>query len=110
MGNITKHIFLDKTMLALYNQRCNRHVTTNKKGAADMVGQNISTEIMGYMVWIVEITAREFFSGNKTLAYKSLKENDVWDLYVEHYDVTHTLGKEYILEEIREIFNEKGVL
>ncbi|MCL1865498.1 MAG: DUF3791 domain-containing protein [Spirochaetes bacterium] len=69
--------------------------------------QNITTEIMEYMVWVVEIVSVEFFSGDKTLAYQTLKKFGIWDLYIEHYDVTHTLGKSYILEEIREILAAK---
>ena len=75
-----------------------------------MTKQNMSTEIMEYMVWVVEIVAKEFFAGDKALAYNALKEQEVWDLYIDHYDVTHTLGKEYILNEIREIFTAKGVV
>ena len=72
-----------------------------------MAKQNITTEIMEYMVWIVEIVSAEFFCGDKTLAYQTLKEHGIWDLYVDHYDVTHTLGKSYILEEIRDMFTAK---
>ena len=75
-----------------------------------MIKQNISTEIMEYLVWVIEIVAVEFFNGDKTLAYQTLKAQGIWDLYVEHYDVTHTLGKSYILDEIRELFPAKEVL
>ena len=69
----------------------------------------MSLETMEFMVWIIEIAAREFFCGNKTTAYDALKSSGIWELYTEHYDVTHTLGSEYLLEEMRERFNKCGV-
>jgi len=66
--------------------------------------------VMEYMVWVIEIVSDEFFKGNKTAAYDALKLSEIWDLYIEHYDTTHSLSKEYLLDEIREAFNEKGVV
>ena len=74
-----------------------------------MVEQKMNLEIMEYVVWVIEITAREFFGGDKTTAYDNLKNSVLWDLYTEHYDVTHTLGSEYLLDEMREYFIENGV-
>jgi len=75
-----------------------------------MVGQGINTEIMEYLVWVIELTADEFFDGNKTLAYRTLKDQGIWDMYVQNYDVTHTLGAGYIVDEIREILISQKVL
>jgi len=72
--------------------------------------QKINHDMMEFMVWIVEITAVEFFDGDKTRAYNSLKDSELWSIYVESYDATHTLGREYLLNEIAEWFAEKGVL
>jgi len=74
-----------------------------------MVYQKISLEIMEYMVWVIEITAAEFFEKDKTAAYNALKESRLWDIYIDNYDTTHTLGKEYLMEEIRKRFSEHGV-
>ena len=74
-----------------------------------MTNQNMSLEIMEYVVWVVEIAAEEFFNGDKTVAYDTLKNSDLWSLYTEHYDVTHSLGSEYLLEEMREYFIKNGV-
>lgn len=74
------------------------------------MGKSLGVEIMEYMVWIVEIVADRFFEDDKTLTYKTLKERGIWELYVEHFEVTHTLGKEYILEEIGEMLAAKGVI
>jgi len=69
----------------------------------------MNLEIMEYMVFVVEIVSAEFFNGDKTAAYDALKFSKVWDLYIEHYDTTHTLSKEYLLDEIRDAFIDKGV-
>jgi hypothetical protein len=73
-----------------------------------MATTDISFEIMEYMVWVVEITARKFFNNDKGAAYRALHECGIWDLYVEHYDVTHTLGAEVILDEIKNSITSKG--
>jgi len=69
-----------------------------------MTAQKMSAEIMEYVVWIIEIAAMEFFNGDKTTAYDTIKKSKLWKLYTDHYETTHTLGKEYIVEEMREIF------
>lgn len=69
----------------------------------------MNVEHMEYMVWIIEIVAAEFFKNDKTLAYHALKESGLWNTYINHYDTTHTLGTEYLIEEIREYFAEKGI-
>ncbi|MDR0490547.1 MAG: DUF3791 domain-containing protein [Oscillospiraceae bacterium] len=74
-----------------------------------MANRKMTLEMMEYVVWVIEIAAREFFGGDKTVAYDILKKSDLWDLYTEHYDVTHTLGSEYLLDEMREYFEKNGV-
>jgi len=69
-----------------------------------MTKSNISFSIMEFMVWVVEVTANEFFNGDKTLAYNTLSETGVWDIYIDHYDTTHSLSKEFIINEINEYF------
>ncbi|MCL2086987.1 MAG: DUF3791 domain-containing protein [Oscillospiraceae bacterium] len=69
----------------------------------------MTVEIMEYMVWVIEVAAQEFFGGDKNITYNTLKNSGLWDIYVEHYDVQHTLGKEYLVEEMREYFRTKGV-
>jgi len=75
-----------------------------------MTKQSINTEIMEYMVWVVELVACEFFDGNKALAYRVLNEQGVWDLYVQSYDTTHTMGARNLIEEIRDILTAKKVI
>jgi hypothetical protein len=71
--------------------------------------QKMNLETMEYTVWIIEIAANEFFNGDKAIAYTSLKNSDLWALYTDHYDVTHTLGSEYIIDEMRKYFIENEV-
>jgi hypothetical protein len=74
-----------------------------------MIDQAIHTDRMEYLVWIIEIVAAQFFAGDKTAAYHALKNSGLWDIYIEHYETTHTLGKEYLLEEIEAYFAAHGV-
>jgi Uma2 family endonuclease len=71
---------------------------------------NTSDEVMEYMVWLIEIVSSSFFNNNKALTYKILKEYGIWGLYIQNYDVTHTLSASYILQEIQELLTAKGVL
>lgn len=42
--------------------------------------------------------------------YRILEETDVLDNYIiECYDVLHTLGSEYLMEDISEVLRERGV-
>ena len=73
------------------------------------MAENISVEIMEYLVWVIELAAGEFFNGDKTLAYEAMKKSKLWNIYIDHYDLTHTLGAEYLLDEMREYFVKNGV-
>jgi len=75
-----------------------------------MSNRNISMEIMEYMVWVIEITAAEFFGRDKTAAYNALHDSGLWDIYIENFDATHSLGKECLVDEMREYFLERGVI
>jgi len=74
-----------------------------------MANKEITMEIMEYMVWVVEVTAAHFFCNDKAAAYDALNSSGLWNIYVEHYDTTHTLGMEYLLSEIKEYFDSNGV-
>ncbi|MCL2286789.1 MAG: DUF3791 domain-containing protein [Firmicutes bacterium] len=74
-----------------------------------MQTQIMSFNIMEYMVWVIENTATEFFNGNKTAAYESLKNSGLYQIYMDTYETTHTLGQEYLIEEVREYFIVNGV-
>ena len=74
-----------------------------------MQSDKMTLEVMEYVVWVIEITARKFFGGDKTTAYETLKNSRLWNLYTVHYEVTHTLGCEYLLDEIREYLDENTI-
>jgi hypothetical protein len=74
-----------------------------------MAKQKMTLEIMEYVVWVIEIAARKFFNNDKTAAYDTLKNSELWVLYVDHYDTTHTLGAEYILDEMHAYFIKNGI-
>ena len=65
-------------------------------------------EVTEFMIWIIEITAREFFSNDKTKAYNVLKDTGILNSYADTYDVTHTLSATYIIDELRNILQTKG--
>jgi hypothetical protein len=69
----------------------------------------MSEENMEFIVWIIEVAATEFFGGDKTKAYNTLKNSKLWDLYVSHYDVSHTLGRGELAREMKEFFIGNGV-
>ena len=42
--------------------------------------------------------------------YKILKDTEILDNYIiECYDVLHTLGSEYLMEDITEVLKERGI-
>ena len=69
-----------------------------------------SKETTEFIIWVIEITARNFFDNDKTIAYNVLKDTGILDTYADTYDVTHTLSANYITEEIRNILKRKGVI
>ena len=75
-----------------------------------MIKQGITTEIMEYMVWVVELVAHEFFNGDKSYSYNVLNEQGIWNLYIDNYDITHSLSANNIICEIREILTSKEVI
>jgi len=74
------------------------------------VEKDITADVMEYMVWIVELVAEEFFNYDKSLAYKVLTEQGIWDLYIQNYECTHTLGASTLIEELKEILIAKKVI
>jgi len=69
----------------------------------------MTLEVMEYMVWVIEVTASELFGGDKTAAYRSLKESGLWDIYTVNYETTHALGREFLIDEITAYFIEHGI-
>ncbi|MDG6827537.1 DUF3791 domain-containing protein [Glaesserella parasuis] len=43
--------------------------------------------------------------------YQKLKDSRLLqDYIIQHYDILHTLGKDYLVKDIIELMKEKGVL
>jgi len=71
----------------------------------------ISNEQSFFAVFCIESVADELeMSGD--IVYKMLtKESDILDNYIiKCYDVLHTQGKEYIVDDIISFMKERGVL
>ncbi len=62
--------------------------------------------VKDFLVFIIELSAESLFDNNKPLAYTELKNAGVLDYYAETYDVSHTLGSEYLLNEIKTLLNK----
>lgn len=67
-------------------------------------------EVTEFMIWIIEIAAREFFNNDKTKTYNVLKDTGILNTYVDTYDVTHTLSSTYIIDELKNILKSKEVI
>ena len=70
----------------------------------------INTEVMEFMVWVIELVAHEFFDGDKVRAYKMLNEHGLWAFFIQSYDITHSFGANIIVGEVREVLTAKGVI
>ena len=70
----------------------------------------MSVKVKDFLVYIIELCAEKFFSGNKTTAYNQLKNTGLLSFYKETYDTSHTLSSQYILDEIEEKFIKSGVI
>ena len=71
----------------------------------------LSPEQSFFAVFCIEALADEFgTTGDKI--YKMLTENsDILDGYiVPYYEALHTQGKDYIVRELKELMQEKGIL
>ena len=69
----------------------------------------MTKQVMDWLVWVIEIVSENLCGGDKTKAYDMLKQNGILDWYEEHYELTHSLGQEYLLEEVREIVGKGGI-
>ena len=69
----------------------------------------MNKEQLGFVLYCVEALSEN--SGRDTVdIYEILKDSGVlYGYVVPLYDILHTQGKEYIIEDIREVINKKGV-
>jgi hypothetical protein len=65
-------------------------------------------EVKDFLVFLIEICAREFFCGDKSSTYDVLRKYNILDFYRDTYDVSHTLSSGYIIDEIKEQLTKSG--
>ena len=72
--------------------------------------KQMTTKELGFSVFCIESVAEHLgIKGDR--AYKLLtEESNILDTYIiPCYDVLHTQGKEYIVNELIEVMREKGI-
>ena len=75
-----------------------------------LIMRNCTIKEMEFVVFIINKLADQL---NKPISeiYKNLKDTDILDGYLlECYDVLHTFGSEYLMEDITELLKERGAL
>ncbi|MBQ9872237.1 MAG: DUF3791 domain-containing protein [Eubacterium sp.] len=70
---------------------------------------NMDKKTMQFTVFLIHALADEWGKSYRSV-YQVLNESGVLDGYiVPCYDVLHTQGKQYLVEDITEFIKEKGV-
>jgi hypothetical protein len=65
---------------------------------------------MEFSVFCVESVAEKLgLTGDVAYEMLTKRSNVLNDYIVRHYDVLHTQGKEYIVDEIMDVMRQKGV-
>lgn len=68
----------------------------------------LTKEELSFSIFILYSLANKW-KMSPAKVYKLLNETDILDNYIiKCYDVLHTLGKEYLVEDITEFAREKG--
>ena len=68
----------------------------------------LDRETKDFLVYLIEICAKEFFGGDKSSAYAALCNYKLIDFYRDTYDTSHTLSSGYILDEMKDMFIARG--
>jgi hypothetical protein len=63
---------------------------------------SITLQQMNFLVYLIELTSARLFHGDRAQAFETLNNAGMLDFYSETYDTSHTLGSEYLLNEITE--------
>ena len=68
-----------------------------------------SNQELHFVVFLIHQLAKAW-STNTTRVYKILNETNILDEYIiDNYDCLHTLGANYLIEDLTEFVKEKGV-
>lgn len=69
----------------------------------------MDTKVLGFAVFLIHALAYEWKKPYKKV-YEILNDSGILDNYIiPHYDVLHTQGKQYLVEDITDFVKEKGV-
>jgi hypothetical protein len=69
----------------------------------------MNKEVADFMVFIVEQVANRFFAGDQAAAYITMKDSGLWDFFSDTYDVSHSLGVEYLMDDAEKWLKKRGV-
>ena len=70
----------------------------------------MSKKVADWIIWIIDIISDDMCDGDKTKGYLLLKQNGIIDWYTQNYETTHSLGKEYLIDEVKGIVAKGGVV
>ena len=87
----------------------NYHDSANKY--AENTSKNYSVDELRFIIFCIESLAEDM-NVNSISVYDALaKESDIVDQYIiPCYETLHTQGKEYIIEKLKEVMAERGIV
>jgi len=63
-----------------------------------------------FSVFIINVIANELFDGRKDVAYDYLQKTGLLSFYITTFETSHTLSKEYIVQEVRDKLQQLGIV
>ena len=75
-----------------------------------MLRRIITEEIAGFMVGLIELTAAEFYDGDRAFAFKELNDKMIWHHFIEKYETKRSLSAEATVDEIGRILERERPL
>ncbi len=67
-------------------------------------------EVLTFVIFLIHILA-ESLNKSPTTVYKLLSKSKILDTYIiPSYDVLHTLGRQYLIEDITSLVKERGLI
>ncbi len=65
--------------------------------------------VLTFVIYLIHILS-ESLGKSPTIVYKLLTRSKILDTYIiPSYDVLHTLGKQYLIEDITSLVKERGL-
>lgn len=76
----------------------------------DFLSQMENKEVLDFVTYIISKLG-QFLNMSQREVYRRLKESGILEDYlIPSYDVLHTFGSRYLMEDLSEYMKEKGVL